>query len=348
MSRMRVWAGGVPVLRRLMLLVVLAIPGQTQSTGLVSGGLGWITSNDGGVVLHQPVFAPVFAVPVGSRILVESRLNIQGVLFRERGQTGPYTGIFLDTIDYLQADVVVNKNLTLVAGRFLTPFGIYNERLTPIWIHNLQALPTIVAIGTRTTGASNGVMLRGVRSLSERVEVNYTGYVSAKSEVNKFEAARSAGGRGGLYFRDARLELGGSYSRFLQDRHYSSYGVHGGWQPPSTALDVKGEYANSYYGKGYWLETAYRLSRFGGEESLLGRLQLVGRGQQFYPSHGGGSSLPRVSTHEGEFGVNYYLPHEVRLSASGGRVFTSPVNRNSWTLAITYRFLLPLWPGRRS
>ncbi len=96
-------------------------------------------------------------------------------------------------------------------------------------------------------------------------------------------------------------------------------------------------------GQGYWLEGAYRFSRSRDDSSWLGRLQAIGRVQQFYlgtPSPD--DVLPGADTQQVDFGLNYYLPHDVRLNASGGRQFSSLGNANVWNLQITYRFLFPL------
>ncbi len=46
-------------------------------------------------------------------------------------------------LDYAQVDYIANPYLTVTMGRFLTPFGIFNERLYPIWIRSLQQDPLI-------------------------------------------------------------------------------------------------------------------------------------------------------------------------------------------------------------
>jgi len=59
-----------------------------------------------------------------------------------------------------------------------------------------------------------------------------------------------------------------------------------------------------------------------------------------------GDFLPSVVGQRPEFGLNYYLPHEVRLNASYRRaLFSKSTDENIWEFGITYRFLFPLWPG---
>jgi hypothetical protein len=53
------------------------------------------------------------------------------------------------------------KNATLVGGYFLIPFGTYNERLTPLWISNLQDAPLIYSLGNVGSGSGTGGEIRG-------------------------------------------------------------------------------------------------------------------------------------------------------------------------------------------
>jgi hypothetical protein len=74
----------------------------------------------------------------------------------------------------------------------------------------------------------------------------------------------------------------------------------------------------------------------------------VERTQHFSPAHGGGNSLPRVTTERVDFGLNYYVRDDLRFISSYGRSFSSQGNANVWNVGFTYRFLFPLWPGRKA
>ena len=100
---------------------------------------------------------PVLLVPLGDRWLVESRAEFEGEFQRPPGG-GPFGGPVHKHLDYLQADYIANSYVTITAGRFLTPFGIFNERLYPEWIRFLQPDPLIFPI---RTAPSDGVMFRG-------------------------------------------------------------------------------------------------------------------------------------------------------------------------------------------
>jgi len=283
--------------------------------------------------------------PFGDHWLVESRAELLGFIARSNGTTGPYSGQFFASLDYLQLDYIANPHLTITAGRFLTPFNIYNERF-PVWIAIFQDVPIIYPIGTRTSGSSNGGMVRGVAVAREKWIWTYVAYFSAASTTENLQAGRAAGGRTGVFLPQAGFEVGASYQRFLQSGDYNATGAYLAWQPRQIPLDVRAEYAHSPAGQGYWLEGAYRLASSRNESGWLSRLQAAGRVQQFFAgTPAPGTFLPTVDVNQYDFGLNYYLPHEVRLNGSYGRQFSSAGNANIWNFGITYRFLFPAWPG---
>lgn len=337
-----------PLLSALMLLLLLGPVVHAQSdVPIVSGGAGFVATRAGGQTSLQPIIAPVFAAPVGDRWLFESRVDLREFIFQPGGP-GPYSHQFFGTLEYAQVDFTATPWLTIVAGRFLPPFNMYTERLSAIWIHNLPDDPLILAIGTGTTGYNDGLMVRGVFLARDNYQLHYTAYFSTLSTIDKLESGRSTGGRLGSFFPKLGLEIGASYQKLLQDSRDNSAGAYLSWQPSAFPLDLRSEYAHSKFGQGYWIEGAYRFSRFRGPDSLLGRVQLVGRMEQFF--HGEtpnpGSGLPSADAQKPEFGWNYYLPHEVRLTASYGRQLSSAGNVNIWNFGITYRFLFPLYPGK--
>lgn len=332
----------------ILLLFLIRPSVQSQSVNpILSGGVGLLGSRNDGSTFWQPVIAPVLTVPLGDRWLIESRADLRGFVSRTNGTTGPYEAQFFPTLEYAQVDFNATSWLTITAGRFLPPFNIYSERLSAIWISNFQEAPLIVPIGTRTTGYDDGGMVRGALISRPSYQVNYTAYFSALNTINKLTSGRAAGGRAGIFFPRARFEAGFSYQRLLQVPRMNSFGTYFSWQPNRVPIDIKSEYAHSPGGQGYWLEPAYRFSNFGGPDSILGRLQLAFRMQQFYRlQQGSGDFLPAIDTQRADWGVNYFLPREVKLNASYGRQFTAAGDSNIWDFGITYRFMFPLLPGR--
>ncbi|HTJ29489.1 MAG TPA: hypothetical protein VL346_03265 [Acidobacteriaceae bacterium] len=331
-----------------LILLLLAPAAMAQDVPLISGGLGFLDSNNAGANSMQPVLAPVIAVPLGNHLLAESRFDFREFYGRKDGRSGPYQGTFFKSTQYLQLDYIATPKVTFTAGRFLTPFGTYNERLSAIWIQKFQDAPLIFTIGTRTTGSSDGAMIRGALFSMPKVQLNYTGYFSVSSGINQFQSARSAGDRIDLYFPGKRLEIGTSYARFLQGIHNNSVGVHLWWLPWRSPLQVRSEYAHGEHAQGYWLETSYRLSQWRGENSVLGRLEPLFRMQQVFRSSPDPSDgLPSADTKRADFGLDYHLPHEVRVNTSYSRKFSANGNANIWDVSLTYRFLFPAWRGHQ-
>jgi hypothetical protein len=312
----------------------------------ISGGAGYIQNVDGGITTLEPQINPVLLVPFGSHVLLESRTGFFGFFQRENATSGPFTGKILKSVDYAQVDWLVNTHVIASAGRYLIPFGLYSERLEPIWIKNLQDAPITAAIGTRTSGSGDGFMLRGMAVQTPSYSIQYTSYFSASSNINQLQAGRAAGGDASLYLTQARLEIGTSYQRFLQGRSINSVATYVSWQPSSVPLDIKAEADFSYNGRGYWIESAYLFQQLP-IPSFFRRTQIVGRIQQFFPSNGGGNSLPSVDTQRFDLGLNYYLSENMRFISSYGRTFSSQGNANVWNIGATYRFMFPLWPGRK-
>lgn len=325
---------------------LVATAQEQDNVPIVSGGAGLFGQTQGGVNVFQPVIAPVVVVPLGERWVIESRADLREVISRQDGTTGPYQGDFFGTLEYLQVDFNATSRLTITGGRFLTPFGIFNERISAIWINKFQDAPFIAAIGTGM-GYSDGFMTRGAAISENNFVLNYAAYFSTLSTVSNLESQRGAGGRVGVFFPQIRLELGGSYRRTLQVPKSNSEGVDVTWEPYSVPLELRGEWAQSPSGNGYWIQASYRLLQFDGADSPLGRLEPTFRAQQFFRSQIiPGDSLPSTSVWQPALALNYYLPHEVRLNASYGRDFFShAIDKNVWEFGITYRFLFPMWPG---
>jgi hypothetical protein len=250
-------------------------------------------------------------------------------------------------LDFLQADITANRHMTLVAGQFLTPFGTYNERLSPIWISNFEDAPLIFGVGTMGTAHSVGGMLRGSAASTQSLNLDYAAYFSAASTNEQFNAERSAGGRASLYIPAAGLEVGASVNRLLQGTRENFSGIHLWWEPANSSLRLRSEFARAAHARGYWVEAGYRLNRFGGDAGFLARFEPLFRMQQTFRSQpDSNDSLPSVDTKQADFGLDYHLPHEFRINTSYSREFSSAGNRNIWQTGLIYRFLIPTRRGK--
>src|SRR6202158_4184078 len=241
---------------------------------LLSGSVGFITTFDGGDAHLGPIVMPVVLLPLGQRCLVETRATFESDLAQPPGQSG-FHGVVAKGVDYAQLDFIANPHLTVTVGRFLTPFGIFNERLYPVWIRNLQSDPLILPIGIGPSNASTGAMLRGGFKADPKFNINYAVYFSVLSTASPVNSDRFAGGRLGIFVPAARLEIGGSFQHGLHGERSNAFGFHALWQPPILPLDIRSEYARSIVGSGFWVEAAYRLSQVPFLQNELRRTQGV-------------------------------------------------------------------------
>ena len=84
-------------------------------------------------------------------LLVESEIEISAT---ENGDTEV-------VVEFAQFDIFLHDYVTLVAGKFLSPVGQYQERLHPAWINRLPSSPPGFGHDGLQPGAEVGVQLRG-------------------------------------------------------------------------------------------------------------------------------------------------------------------------------------------
>ncbi len=332
----------------LLLLAPAWFAAQTSDTEkpvpILTGNAGAFSFVTAGQNLIDTQINPVLLVPLGDRWLIEARAEFEGE-FQRPPDGGPYGGPVAKHVDYAQVDYMASPYVTITAGRFLTPFGIFNERLYPVWIRALQPDPLILPINTTP---SDGAMFRGGFPVSAKANLNYAAYVSVTSiGIDSVDSERHVGGRMGVFFPGPRLEVGGSWQRTLQDDRKNAFGFHMAWQPEKAPLNLRSEFARSFEGSGYWVEGAYRLSQAHFWQKAMRRTEVVARLQQFYtgeisPDDAESLGLPTADTREADFGVNYFFHNALKGIASYGRLFSSAGNANQWSFGIAYRFVIPL------
>jgi len=317
---------------------------------VLTSGMGFVTQFQGGQPNLDPIVSPIVLIPLGEHWLIESRGTFEADFAQPPG-SNTYHGSVEKELDYAEVDYIANPYVTVTVGRFLTPFGIYNERLYPVWIRDLQTDPLILGIGTGPSGAGTGAMIRGGFPLSHKVNLNYATYFSTNITESPVDSYREVGGRVGVFLPGPRLEVGGSFQHLLQGERSNAFGFHFEWQPSAIPLDLRSEYARSDLGSGYWIESAYRLSQIPKAQDQFSKVQVVARMQQYftgaYPGwyQDSGWNMPWWNTQQFEFGVNYYFRYNLRAVSSYGRQLSYWGNANIWTVGITYRFVMPLGPG---
>lgn len=330
-------------------LVAVAIThyGSAQDTPLISGGVGFFTSTNGGNTTYYPIIEPLLAAPLGQHVLVESRAALIETFAPNGGNQPGYDHTHFIGLTYLQGDYVASRHFTIVGGDYLIPFNTYNERLSPIWIGNFQDGPLVAALGVLSSGSGLGGMLRGNAIARNKYSIDYAWFYSTRSGNEQFKTQRGSGGRASLYLPEQRLEMGLSYDRLLQGTHENFYGAHLWWEPKETAFRLRSEFARGHHAQGYWVEADYRTQAFGGLDSVIGRFEPVFRMQQtFRRDTIVSDGLPLVNTQRADFGLDYNLPHNTRILTSYARQFSSTGNHNVWETGIVYRFLFPAWKGK--
>jgi hypothetical protein len=277
-------------------------------------------------------------------LLIEAELEFEGE-FKHK-ETEAWERETEKAIEFLQANIFLHNNLTLVAGRFLTPFGIFIERLHPAWIKNLQ--PTPYTFGFIPHSA-NGLMLRGGAILGTNFNINYSAYYSLETGNEWISSEKMLGGRMGVFLPATGFELGLSFNR-ISETGSNNFGIDFTQQFRDILLDIRGEYFNSSQkGSAYWIEIAYRLMLVPILEPISERSQIVLRWEQFLAS---GSeeehltaeeeeehhALPEVDTNRFTLGWNFFIFPDFKITLAYGLISSSGEKSSVLDIGFAWRF----------
>lgn len=330
MSVLACWVGGGPC--------------TAQYTPLLSGGVGFETSTNGGNTTYFPEISPVLEAPLTDKVLIESKADLLEII-SPRPHTGYDTSHFVG-LSYLQADLQAAPQLTVTAGYFYTPFNTFIERLSPIWINDFVDGPIVSTVGIGT-GSSLGAMVRGNAFQTSNVGLSYAAYYSARSSNEQFSSAHSSGLRLSMYSPSTGVEAGFSYNRMLGQKSSDNVGAFLWWTPGGVRFRFRSEYAHAPHAQGYWFEAGYPLTIAAAQQSFVSRFEPLFRFQQTFRSAADPSDgLPSANTQRADFGLDYALPHDLRVKTSYSRRFSSQGNSNIWQTGLVYRFLFPAWRSR--
>lgn len=196
-------------------------------TGYTTAGIQF--SKDG-TSFRDISFSPIFLWKPAEKVLIEAELEAE--------LEGDKTVIKLE---YANASFILNKYIIVRAGKFFTPYGIFQDRLHPGWINKLPTAP--LGYGHEGVGPSAeiGVDFRGGIPLGS-AKMNYSFYLSNGPVLNdgkvepkeggmlKYEnvddnnKGKAIGGRiGFLPFPNSSLEIGGSFQNGKVGDKGSSY-----------------------------------------------------------------------------------------------------------------------------
>lgn len=153
-------------------------------------------------------FNPIFLYRYGDRLLAEAELEVE--LEREAGEEGE-TEVKLE---FLTLDYVLHEYVTLMAGKFLLPVGVFNERIHPAWRNKLPTKP-LPYDEDLIPETDIGVQLRGAANVGEAV-VNYIVFGSNGPTSEIEEEVDEAG----VIIREEELALDGNFKDNNRDKAF--------------------------------------------------------------------------------------------------------------------------------
>jgi hypothetical protein len=207
-------------------------------------------------------FNPLFIYKQSDRLLFESEFDIE------------FNGADVEIgLEYVNASYLLTKNITVRAGKFLVPFGIFVPNLHPAWINKFPGGPLGAGHDGILPSGDIGVELRGGSHIGT-MKFNYSVYVVNGAQLNDGSEepdeagklhysifpdnnrAKSFGGRLGIFpFTNSSLELGVSLKQGkvgnedselenIEAFHYAFDLSYVKTIPRiSSIIDVKGQYA---------------------------------------------------------------------------------------------------------
>lgn len=260
------------------------------------------------------------------------------------------------SLEYAQADLFLNDRMTLVAGKFLSPFGQFQQAIHPPWVNKLPDRPAGFEEGGAEPTSDVGVQLRGAWPLGNTGSVNYAVFMTNGPHLTpddglSLEGAsmdtndnKAFGGRLGIRPK-GDLNLGVSFMQAKvagtdamgmatgSDAGYSAVGADFSYTP--RRVDLRGElinsqldsieFAGSTVPKAKWnlwyVQAGYR----------FGRLEPVVRVSQ-YDQKDGALQLPGDDNRENRttVGLDYWFgPTIVAKVAYENRNFKDPARKDA-------------------
>ncbi len=207
-------------------------------------------------------FNPLFIYKQSDRLLFESELELELV-----------GGEVELSVEYANMSYLLSDNITIRAGKFLVPFGIFVPNLHPAWINKFPTLPLGAGHDGIIPTNDIGLELRG-GSYINNFKINYSIYAINGTQLNDGIAepqeagilhhaifpdnnkGKTVGGRLGLFpMSNSSLELGlsamygkvGAQETSLEDVTALHYAVDLSYvknlSALSSILDIKAQYS---------------------------------------------------------------------------------------------------------
>jgi len=196
---------------------------------------------DGGDSTFNTSISPLILWKINDKLLFETEFEFELNTADGRADTEV-------VLDYADLQFLVNDNLTLGFGKFLTPFGLFSERLHPAWINKLPNAPLVRGHEGLAPSTSIGAYARGIIPFDGQ-KITYSFYainggtlVDAQRDEEEFgsidfggfSSNKAVGGRIG-YLPVPQLELGYSFM-------YSSVDSDNGLNANATLMGLDASY----------------------------------------------------------------------------------------------------------
>lgn len=302
----------------------------------------------------QLTLAPIFHLQFGDRVFVEAELEMEA---DDRGATDA-------VLEYAAVNWLLNDNVALVVGKFLSPVGYFFQNQHPSWINKMASVPAGFGHGGAAPLTDVGVQLRGGKTFTGGQHLNYAVYMAngprlglegtddldlnVEGSSRNPDGKRVTGGRMG-WMPMPTLEVGASLARgdvvldpgamaelLEPSRRYQVDGVDAAWRP-TPALDLRGEWIRQQVGaapgsvvadkatwRAWYVQGAYR---FGAQQWEA----VLRYGDSLSPH--GESTFKQTA-----IGLNYLaLPHtQLKLSWESNDSADAEANADRLLLQIAY------------
>lgn len=131
--------------------------------------------------------SPIFLIHPTKKVLleIEPELALESELETSHGKTERELNFEVE-LEYAQVDWILNKYLTLVVGQYLTPFGVFMEKLHPAWINKLPTFPLPYSHDESLLPFNQvGLQARSGVRLGPKSKINYAAFVSNGAKIEQ-------------------------------------------------------------------------------------------------------------------------------------------------------------------
>lgn len=179
---------GLIFLLMTLLFLVASLAQAEKAKFIVTGYLDWTyiwsqeedTTSIGTFDLFH--FNPIFLFQIEDKLMAEAEIEYE------------HGGDEI-ILEYAQLDYFLHDYVTITGGKFLIPFGVFNNKLHPSWISKVPGRPLADNHVVPVDWSEAGVMASGGIPISGYSKINYAVYM-----------ANGLGGEEGADIRDLRKE----------------------------------------------------------------------------------------------------------------------------------------------